>query len=288
MLLSTQTEVLAARHGDEEAIRILARAGFDAYDFSMFRMFQDKEYALNTDLYREYAENLRRVADEAGIVCNQAHAPFHSSTGEEPRDTEIFNAIVRSMEVASILGAKIIVVHPKQHLNYMTDAEELKRLNYEFYTALIPYCEKFNIRVACENMWKYNKIGGRIIDSTCSRPAEFCEYIDMIDSPWIVACLDVGHAVLTDEDLPTFVRTLGAKRLQALHVHDNDFINDTHALPFTERIDFRPLCRALKEIGYEGDFTYEADTFIKRLPEIVEADALHLMEKVGRYLISII
>ncbi len=286
MLLCTQTEVLAAAYGEEQAIRMLKEAGFDAFDLSLFRMNAEKDYAMNRPDFRDYAKKLRETASACGIVCSQAHAPFPSSTENPGQDEEIFECIVRSMEAASLVGAEIIVVHPKQHLSYNTCKEELKKLNLGFYRRLIPYCEKFGIRVACENMWQYNKEAGRIIESTCASPEEFCEYLDELDSPWIVGCLDVGHVVLTDQDLGHVIRTLGKSRLKALHVHDNDLHSDSHTMPFVEKIDFSALCGALKESGYEGNFTFECDEFLKKLPKCAYPEGLRLMEKVGRYLIS--
>lgn len=284
MILSTQTDVLGRLYGDAEAIRMLAKAGFDAYDFSFFLMFEKADYPMNGPDFRDYAKSLRAVADECGISCNQAHAPFASSTGDPADDERRFKAIVQSMEAASILGAKIIIVHPKHHLPYVTQPAELKRLNVEFYKRLAPYCQQFGIKVACENMWQRNKAAHRIIDSVCSRPAEFCEYLDEVDSPWVVACLDVGHVALTDEDMATTIRTLGPDRLQALHVHDNNLCEDSHTMPYMLKIDFDALTSALKEIGYRGDFTLEADNFLKSFPEPLVPDALTLLYKTGRYL----
>lgn len=284
MILSTQTDFLARAYGEEEAIRMLARAGFDAYDFSFFAMFDNPEYPMNGPGFREYAQSLRAVAEEAGIACNQAHAPFASSTGDAQDDQRRFEAIVRSMEAAALLGAKVIVVHPKHHLPYAAHAAELREMNVAFYKSLVPYCEKFGIKAACENMWQHNPVVGRIIDSTCSRPQEFCDYIDQVGSPWVVGCLDVGHVALTDEDLGSFVRAMGPGRLQALHVHDNDFLEDLHTMPFTCRIDFSALAAGLKEIGYAGDFTLEADHFLEKFPLPLVPDALGLLYKVGRFL----
>lgn len=286
MILSTQTDFLGRAYGEAEAIRMLAKAGFDAYDFSFFPMFENPEYPMNGPGFREYAKSLRAVADEAGIACNQAHAPFASSTGDAADDERRFAAIVQSMEAASLLGAKVIVVHPKHHLPYMTHAAELKEQNIAFYKRLVPYCEQFGIKAACENMWQHNNAPSvsRIIDSTCSRPGEFCDYIDAVGSPWIVGCLDVGHIALTDEDLGGFVRAMGPQRLQALHVHDNDFLEDSHTMPFISKIDFSALVTALKEIGYQGDFTLEADHFLEKFPLPLVPDALALLYKTGRFL----
>lgn len=286
MLLSTQTEYLASRYGDEQAIRTLAEVGFDAFDLSLFAMNSNPDYEMNKENFRDYAKHLRAVADECGIVCNQSHAPFPTSVGDEEKDEKIFQSVVRAMEAASIVGAKIIVVHPKQHLNYHAHAAELKELNMEFYRRLIPYCEKFNIKVATENMWQYNRTAGHIKDSVCSRPQEFLGYLEELNSPWIVACLDIGHVVLTNEDLPTCIRTLGAKHLQALHVHDNDHRDDSHTMPFLSRINFAEVTAALKEIGYQGDLTFEADAFFKPMPEEILPEAYALLHKTGRYLVS--
>ena len=285
MLVSTQTEVLAPRFGTEKTIRILAEAGFDAYDMSLFPMIRDDpSYEMNQPNYREHALRLRKTADECGIVCNQAHAPFHSSTPDPEETAAIFQKIVRSMEIASILGAKIIIVHPKQHLAYRGNEEALKQMNLEFYRNLIPYAQKFNIKVAAENMWQY--YDERINYSTCAAPEEFCSYLDEIDSEWIVGCLDVGHTAIVNEDVPNMIRTLGSKRLQALHIHDTDFVNDQHTLPFMSRMDFESICAALAEIGYQGDITLEADRFLDRIPDALIPAAVKFMCETTRYLAS--
>ena len=46
-------------------------------------------------------------------------------------------------------------------------------------------------------------------------------------------------------------------RLQALHIHDNDKRLDSHEIPFSMKIDFPPIIKALHDIGYKGEFTLE-------------------------------
>ncbi|WP_322170417.1 sugar phosphate isomerase/epimerase family protein [Acutalibacter caecimuris] len=284
MLFSSPTEGLAHLYDQTTAVRMLAQAGFEAFDLSLFTMTDPKD-PFNQPDYREQALALRAVADAAGIICNQSHAPFPSSVGDPTQDEERFQTIVRAMEIAAILGAKIIVVHPMHHLDYRTHAQETTEMNLAFYRRLLPYCQQFGIKIACENMWQYNQPAHRIRDSACSRPQEFCDYIDQVGSPWLVGCLDVGHAALTDEDLPAYVRALGPQRLQALHVHDNDLWADSHTLPFvTGKVDFAGLTAALKEIGYQGDLTLEADAFLLKFPLPLVPEAVRLMACTARYL----
>ncbi len=285
MILSTSISQIYGKVSVRDAIKMVREAGFDAYDMGLFEMYKDEDSIFNSEQYLQEAKSIRAYADQLGIVCNQAHAPFPSSRGDE-RDPIIFKKIVRSMEIASVLGAKIIVVHPKQHLTYADHAEELFWINVQFYQSLIPYCEKFGIRVATENMWQRNPASNAITDSTCSRSLEFNKYIDAVNSEWITGCLDIGHVALVTDKMVDFIHDMGRERLQALHVHDTDFVRDRHNVPFAEDIDFHAVAKALGEIDYQGDLTFEIDRFFKKAPvELLPAACRYACE-VGRFLIS--
>ncbi len=284
MRLVTQTDCLAKTFGDEESIRLLAKAGFDAVDLSFFEMLKD-DCIWCGDGWMEHAKKLRSIGDECGIGFSQAHAPFPSSKGEEPFDTVIRERIIRSMQAAAITGVKNIVVHPMQHLNYAKNRRELYEMNIKFYRSLIPYCEEFGIRVCLENMWQYDDKRHYIVDSVCAQPEEFCAMLDELDSEWMVGCLDIGHSALSGIEPADFIRAMGKKRLQALHVHDVNYVSDCHTMPFMEKLDWESITDALADIDYEGDFTFEGDHFLYPLPHELRPEGSVLMAKVGRYLI---
>ncbi|MBR3999563.1 MAG: hypothetical protein IKI93_14625, partial [Clostridia bacterium] len=75
MLLSTQTDVVFAKCGIDEGLKILAAAGYDAIDYSMFGMTGDNHF-LNTVNPVEFAAELKGKAAALGLKFNQAHAPF--------------------------------------------------------------------------------------------------------------------------------------------------------------------------------------------------------------------
>ncbi len=285
MKLSTQTDIIAARLGDEAAVRILASAGYDCIDWSFFPM-RNSVGPWCEENWREHAHQLRALQDELGITANQAHAPFPTCLGEEPFDTTIHKWILRSMEASAILGVRNIVVHPIHHIPYAKNRQRLHEQNLELYRSLIPYCESYGIRVCAENMWQYDNKRGYIVDSVCSRPEEFCGLLDEINSPWIVGCLDIGHCALVGQDPADFIRAMGPDRLQALHVHDVDHKQDCHTLPFTQALDWESICAALGEIGYTGELTFEADNTLRPFPDELLPDAAALMARTGRYLIS--
>lgn len=290
MILSTSIKNLLSRFDPETAIRMMSQAGFDAIDFSYTgKVYSAKYCGPDTDspAFRDYLKGLRAMAEDAGVPFVHAHAPMPSSSLDPIRDKECFDAIVRSIRNSSYLGISKIVVHPVQHLTYAEPGvpERLFEMNVEFYNRLKPYCEEYNMQVAVENMWQRDE-NRKISHSTCSRPAEFQRYVDALDSKWFIACLDLGHARLVDEDPAAFIEALGGSKLKSLHVHDVDGVHDNHTLPYQGVIDWESVMRALAKIDYEGEFNYEAVCYLDKTPnELLLAGMRHMVE-VGRYLIS--
>ena len=282
MKLVTHTEPLTERFSYPEAVRMIANAGFDGVDCSFFDMKRDDSPWCG-DGWKDLAREMRTIADGEGISFRQAHAPFPSAKGEEPYDSVTRSRILRSMEAAAMLGAENIVVHPVHYGPYWENREKQYRLSLEFYRTLIPYCKEYGIRVCTENMWSRDK--AKIIrDGLLARPEEFCALVDELDSPYIGACLDIGHAALVGQDPANMIRRMGS-RITCLHVHDVDYREDKHTLPFTQELDWEGIAKALGEIGYRGDFTFEAENFLLKMPRDLTADALKFQERVGRYLI---
>lgn len=279
MKLSANTNLLDKIFGPRATVDMFAAAGFDALDFSQFR---DEFY---TDAHdKTFYTELRDYAESKGLYYNQAHAPFGSSFTDEAQTEKRFEEITTAMRIASWLGVRNIIVHPCQHLTYAEEGvpEKLFEINMAFYRRLIPYCEEYGIRVAVENMWQHT---GMINHSTCSRASEFLRYMDALDDHF-VACLDIGHAVLVREDPDRMIRALGGKYLKSLHVHDVDGVVDSHTLPFIGVTDWEAVMKALAEIDYQGEFTYEAGNFLLKTPDPLKQQALNYMGQVGKYLIS--
>jgi sugar phosphate isomerase/epimerase len=287
MLLSTQTSNTVSRFGFEKGIRVLKDAGFDCLDYSMFGMRKPDD-PLCGDNWRELAEEMKKTADAVGIGFNQSHAPFSFRWQDKEVEMNFARPMVeRSIEISGILGVDTCIVHPLHWFEYKGHEEEARQLNLDYYRGLIPVARNAGVRVCIENMWQTELKRRCIGDDVGSRGADLASYVDEIDSEWIVACLDIGHSGLVGEEPQDAIRALGG-RLKALHVHDNDYVSDRHTLPFLGRIDWTQVTAALRDVAYDGVFTYEADNFISRFPDDYVFEALKFMEKTGRYLISLI
>lgn len=229
-----------------DLIKRFKDAGFDAFDFS----FCDLDL-IKRDDYIDYMKNLREYAEKIGIVCNQAHAPFPTIiVGDEEYNQLARQYIIRSMESASILGAKIIVIHPANKYRY--------KENIELYNSLLPYAKKYNIKIGIENMWErpYPK-AETVSPCACSLIDDFTKTLQGLDPNYFVACLDVGHAEMFKKGYAVELIYALAPRLEALHIHDNDLVHDKHWIPGQGYINFNDIAKALKEINYKGDITLE-------------------------------
>ena len=263
---STEISSIAKHVGEERAVELVAKAGFDAWDFSMFSMgrydyrnkcVKDIPHPLRESGYLSFARRLKQIGLDNGIVCNQSHAPFPVFC------PEIRDLLKRALECTAEAGGSICIVHPD---NYKT-AEE----NAEMYFELLPFAKGCGVKIATENMWDWNKEKDESSFSACATSEDFLAHIRAVNDPYLVACLDLGHAEMrgSGDGAANMIRALGP-HLQALHIHDNDRWHDSHALPFTMQMNFTEIVSALKEIGYVGDLTLEADSHLSGFtPETV-------------------
>ncbi len=277
---------------EDQAAKLTAQAGFDATDYFLQPM-NDPTCIFNSDQWFDTACSCNRIFTENNVPIVQTHAPYTFKGWTDPVtfDEFIYPTLVRSIKVSAVMGAKCVVVHPLHYWKYAGNEQEIFERNMNFYRSLIPICEEYNIKVGIENMFQRDKLRGNyIIRDACSDVTEFCRYIDTLDSEYMVACLDIGHVGLPsgNPDAWEFIRILGRDRLQALHVHDNDFTNDQHLIPYCGKIDWEEVAKALGEIDYSGDFTYECiigNSVRGMTPEIYPL-ALSYVEKIGRHLIA--
>ena len=287
MLLSTQTSTVFKCFGEREGLRILKGAGFDALDLTLCDISRKSDYIFAKDDAVQYAEQVKKWADEEGIFFNQAHTPF-SFHWDAPNELEerFFPLTIHSFKIAAAVGADVVVVHPYTYGYTENTAEELFDFNIKLYKRLIPYAKDLGIRIGLENMYRKEPKRGIYVPSVCGTEDEFIRYMDTLDSEQVVACLDLGHCSLVGIEAQDFIRALGHDRLKALHVHDNAYRADDHTLPGAGKMNWEEITKALAQIDYSGIFTYEADSFLNNFENDFKPCACRFMEQRGRNLID--
>lgn len=266
MKTSTEIGSIYRQVGEERAIELVAKAGFDAWDFSMSAYFTydwnkgivlDKDCPFRSSEYLPFVRRLKQVGLDNGIHCNQSHAPFPSHV------KEIEDYFKRSIECTAEVGGNICVIHPD---NRRTAAE-----NGEMYNALLPFAKEYGVKIATENMWAWDVEANKASFAVCATVESFKEHLDAVDDDYLVACVDIGHAEMMGDmvSAESLIRGLGDK-VHALHIHDNDRWHDSHRIPFSMDIDFTKVAKALKDINYQGYLTLECDGYIKSAEDIEE------------------
>ncbi len=258
MKISTEIASAAKQIGEVKTLEYVGKAGFDAWDFSMFAMFGydwnvrkrlPTDHPLAGPDYLTFARELKQVGLDYGMVCNQSHAPF-------PTDGPgAISYLKRAIECTAEAGGELCVIHP---VNTATVEE-----NTEMYQKLLPFAKECGVKIATENMWNWDPQTDCSLVAPCSTSESFLAQLNAVRDSSFVACLDIGHAEMqgSGSGAANMIRALGS-HLQALHLHDNDRRHDSHQLPFTMDIDFSAVVEALKDIGYQGYLTLEADQYL--------------------------
>lgn len=286
MKISTEINSAARIVGEEKAIELYGKAGFDCWDFSMFKMCRwnwaarapfEEDHPLKGNNYLAFARELRKIGEAYGMECNQSHAPFPT---DKP---EVRKFLKRAIECTAEVGGKICVIHPD---NNMT-AEQ----NAEFYFELLPFAKEHGVKIATENMWNWTRENGldQAARAACSHHDDFVAHLDAVNDEFFTACLDIGHAEMKglDTSAPQMIRAIGS-RLGALHVHDNDRWRDLHQIPFSGSIDWNEVTKALREVNYKGEMTLEADTYLQAFNADNIADGIKNMAEAARRLVAMV
>ncbi len=286
MLYSTQTATAVRRFGIREGIRILADAGYPCLDVAI----SDHTDNLRQGDWKPIAEEYKAASGEFGVRYNQGHAPFGGGALPDGRSKYVVEKsylMPTALEFAAAAGIETVIIHP---LNFMEIGfkgnEELHfEKNMEFFSALTPIARELGVKIGIENLWHQSTLTDNIYGITCADPREHVRYVTSLNAPDVfVACLDVGHSALVDRKPEDAIRALGGDVLGALHIHDVDYKTDLHTAPFYGKLNWEEICRALGEINYKGVFTFEADSFLAKLPTELLIDGIGLMAKIGAYL----
>ena len=124
MKISTEIDSAAQLIGEEKAVEYVAKAGFDAWDFSMFAMCvcdqngkiqTENSHPLAGPDYLKFARRLKQIGLDNGIVCNQSHAPFPSTLEMQPY-------LKRAIECTAEAGGKICIIHPDNNKSAQENA----------------------------------------------------------------------------------------------------------------------------------------------------------------------
>jgi sugar phosphate isomerase/epimerase len=150
-----------------------------------------------------------------------------------------------------MLGIERIVIHACPSPEF--DEKTFYKYNKMFYSEFFDLMEKYNITVMTEN---WDNAG-----TFFSTGQNLKEFIDKLNHKLLCACWDTAHC-----NLDTVAREIGqysniielGNKLKGLHIADNFGLFHHHTFPFAGFINFDSIMQALKDVDYDGYFTFEA------------------------------
>lgn len=287
MELSTSTNIYFNRpdgsHAPiEKSIRLCGDAGYRRMDMNFVDCVNFNQPFV-TDNWESWVDRLLAVANEKGINFSQAHAPFYNFCDASYPNKEFMDKMIyRSVDCAAKMGVPWLVIHAGTDYNSAWMISSSKQKNREYFLPLIEYAAKRGVGIAVENLWEYN-IAPRRRYTTCIE--ELVELVDVLDSKFAGICYDTDHVALSGMNQKTSLLAIGS-RLKATHISDCVNIECDHNVPFSGKTNWKDVLEGLRDIQYQGDFTYEMHRFTAFLPDALVPSALKYSVEVGHYMMS--
>lgn len=287
MRLSTSTNLLDKVFDEfgiispESCLEQCLEAGFKVFDFNFCDQGRPGRPIAQDDWY-EYICKFKKFADELGVTFSQTH--LHMYDPNDPRITDHGweqELLRRSIVCTGVLEAEWAVTHPLHQHKPSYSRQDYLQMNLDYYGPMLDEVKKLGYGLSLENMvqWDNEYV------FACNGE-DLAELVDAFNRPNVGVCWDFGHANLSVNDQTAELRRIGP-RLKSTHIADNHSNGDEHLAPFYGNVDWHQMMRALKEINYQGDFTYEIQAFSSPLPvELRRTMTAHVAD-IGRYLIRL-
>ena len=220
-------------HGDPQPyLERIAAAGFTHLHWC---------HHWNTDfLYSEHEINqIEQWCADYGLKVLNLHAShgrekYWCSFLEYQRKAGV-ELVKNRIAMAARLGADVVIVHVPSSVGAEIRDEMLGPVRASL-NEITPFARSHNIRIAVENMES---------DDFGMLTSLLNEY----DPDVLGLCYDCGHGNIDGRGLDNLEKV--KDRLIALHLHDNDGLNDQHKIPFTGNINWERLVRIIAESPYD-------------------------------------
>jgi len=290
--ISVQTGGVTEVWGIDEGYRMIKEAGFDGVDANIDHLLsygairrQEKVDFVTAGDFLQYFKPWKDAAEKHGLQNFQAHAPFPCvlPDGGEYNDY-LMEMLKRMIQGCRYIGCGRLIIHPfffpyDDQMDKKTEWD----MNIEKYSSLIQVAKENDVTICLENM--FSGYRGRIYAAICSDIDEACRYVDALNDlageRRFGFCLDTGHLLLLGLDVKNAILKLG-DRIEALHVHDNNGVNDQHLIPAMGVLDWGRFVEGMKEIGYCKPMSFETFNAMNVFDRELAPDVLALIAKTGR------
>ncbi len=281
-------------YGDIGALDKAKELGFDSVDFNLdardYRREGDKYSWSDEEIFKYYSE-IGLHAKEIGIEISQTHGRLKGFQLDEEENKAVLKNARLDCMVTAALGAPVTVMHSVTtcHVGPDFPAEEIRQMNFEMFSNILPFAKEFNVNVALETFGDAPNYG---CCDFFGNPQELFDcYMRLRNetpyADYVSLCVDTGHcnkASRFGHAKPADVIRMFKGHISTLHLNDNDTLTDQHKPPRTGCIKWNDVMAALDEVGYNG--AYNTELNLECFGKNLCVDAAALSVKIMRDLLK--
>jgi sugar phosphate isomerase/epimerase len=248
--------------------RFLAQTGYEGVEIAPFTFGESV-----TDLSRTDRRTIRDVAQDAGLEIVGLHwllaSPkgLHIHTKDEATRRRTVDYLRALIDLAGDIGARIMVFgSPAQRRLEDGDRQGAWERTQESYRQALPLLAERNV-ILCQESLPLPEA------DFIQTAAEAARMVHELDHPHFRLMLDVKSMCAEDRPPAEIIRELAPL---VEHFHANDA---NRRGPGFGDTDFRPIARALKEVGYQGYVSVEVFDYTPD-PETIARESLRYLKEV--------
>lgn len=201
----------------KERVRMIKEAGFDCVITNA-----DERLNKQNGTIKQQIKEFKKV----GLKLSSLHMRYKESElkyffEDSKIGDKIEKNIIKDLKVAKKYGFTCVVVHLEGEDN---------EIGYERIKRILKVCEKVNVPIAIENT---------------RRKDIFKKTFDSFGSKYLRFCYDSGHNNVFDKEID-YLKEYKDK-LECVHLHDNDGVDDLHTLNKYGIIDWEKIAKNLSE-----------------------------------------
>lgn len=175
--------LIATKHHNFEECLVLARTygvGLEIQSFAFPPLLGDPEWQTVAQTYQSILKNFPYEVTMHGAfmdMCPGSPDPLFIETTRQ--------RTLQSLQIAQIIGATTVVFHANFIASIRNDPYRdgwIERM-IQFWIPVANEAQKLNIQIVMENMWEFD-------------PSILRTVLERVNSPHLMACLDVGHSQL--------------------------------------------------------------------------------------------
>ncbi len=220
------------------------------------------EVMVGIDALSQQTNAVKQLSDHHAMPISAIHAPCLLFT-QRVWGTEPWGKLERSAEMASAVGAEVVVVHPpfRWQRDYARD----------FVNGIAALENSTGIAFAVENMYPWR--------ASSRRGAKmYAPGWDPSEEPYANTTIDLSHAAIAADDPVAMAERLG-DRLRHIHLTDGSgSAKDEHLVPGRGATGADIFLRHLARVGFAGEIVVEINTRRCNTKEEREADLRESLE----------